>query len=49
MTMPECPHGHGEMILGFPGDPLEPEDPYCAECGHIHGNDCSDGCYYEGE
>jgi len=37
-----CPHGHGKMIRGVQGDPLEPEEPYCRECGHILGH--LDGC-----
>lgn len=44
----ECPHGCGLMMNPIHGDPLEPEDPYCPECGHIKGNGCEDGCYYEG-
>ena len=46
--LPHCPHGHGEMIRPIAGDPLEPMSPYCPECGHIHGNDCDDGCHYDG-
>lgn len=45
-TVPQCPHGHGDMIYPV-GDPLEPEGPYCSECGHIDGNGCDDGCHYE--
>lgn len=42
----QCPHGHGEMMVPV-GDPLEPAEPYCEECGHISGRDCDDGCHYE--
>lgn len=42
-----CPHGHGDMIQPVNGDPLEPDSPWCPECGHIHGRDCDDGCDYE--
>lgn len=41
-----CPHGCGEMVRGVQGDPLEPEEPYCTECGHIDGHDCDDGCRF---
>lgn len=44
--LPDCPHGHGEMMLSIAGDPLEPEDPYCSVCGHIEGHGCDDGCHY---
>lgn len=43
----ECPHGHGKMMQPVNGDPLEPANPYCSECGHIFGNSCEDGCHYE--
>lgn len=33
----ECPHGCAEMVEPVNGDPLEPDGPYCPECGHIHG------------
>lgn len=43
----QCPHGHGDMVQPVNGDPLEPAEPYCDECGHISGRDCDDGCNYE--
>lgn len=43
---PDCPHGCREMVPPTHGDPLEPAEPYCPECGHINGNGCDDGCYH---
>jgi len=42
----KCPHGHGKMTIPV-GDPLEPPEPYCGECGHISGRSCEDGCHYK--
>lgn len=42
LDTPICPHGHGEMTYPVHGDPLEPADPYCTECGHILGT--KEGC-----
>lgn len=46
MAVDLCPHGCGSMMQPVNGDPLEPDSPYCPECGHIKGNDCDDGCDY---
>lgn len=43
---PVCPHGCGDMVLPV-GDPMDPAGPYCPDCGHIKGNGCDDGCYYD--
>lgn len=43
----QCPHGHGDMTPPVNGDPLEPDAPWCLECGHIYGRDCDDGCDYD--
>lgn len=43
----QCPHGCGPLTSPV-GDPLDPDAPYCATCGHIRGKPCSDGCHYDG-
>lgn len=45
--MTNCPHGCGVMVKGVAGEPLEPDDPYCPQCGHIKGHSCDDGCDHE--
>lgn len=42
----QCPHGCSEMVYPV-GDPLEPANPYCPDCGHIKDNGCDDGCYFD--
>lgn len=49
MTDEQCPHGCGELIHGAQGDPLEPIEPYCPACSHIHGPGCDGGCNDEAQ